>query len=334
MGLLEKALEIEQQSGGLLNAAQALTRATDHEKKKSDSLDSALRALEGISETADPVPTIFESLREALSISKGAVLIFDPGQHTYAPRATCGFDRTTENRLRVPETVAQDNEIMLTGNPIRLSGDGLEQFRQFFSMREFDQLESLSLFPLIVDNDLHGILLIAAASALPDESSWEGLLERVTGIIKLSRSAARVETPLPALDDEVDLDGELDRLIKSALAREKAVIVFRIAIQEAVAYLSKLSPRVEQYQIRQDIVRILSSLVSGIGLVAPQSEAILILAVTTRKTMSSKLFAHQITQSVRTFFRNAEEKLPLVMEPSLRYPDDGASARAILSRWE
>ena len=262
-------------------------------------------------------------------IRKGALLLFDENSGMFVPRAFTGYDRTTENRLRVPADIVENQ--MHPGS-VWVSEDN-EPLKPFFSMREYAVLETVVFASVVHDGSILALFLITECDTISDDGFADALSAAAKGVAKklyASRMSGR-EALTDDVFDGTDPETLVQGLIDAAIKQEKILFLFPLSINAAVSALSNAADRSEPYRIAQDITRILSSMVSGIGELIRITSDLHLLAVTSRSTLSPELYQHQIGQAVATFFHGEPANIPLFAGSVLRYPEDGTNSRTLLS---
>ena len=107
---------------------------------------------------------LFTTLRKRLSLTKSALLLYDPMRLEYAPWASHGFDQTTLHRMRIPLGANETFNALANGDPLEVTNPAQRAaFQRFFSSREFSVLERIILCPYIFEDTLVGVLLITEA---------------------------------------------------------------------------------------------------------------------------------------------------------------------------
>jgi PAS domain S-box-containing protein len=164
----------------------------------SETANQDLRALQAITDTAlshlsldDLLPVLLERLQEVLSVDNCAVLLLDPASQTLAIRMVRGPEEAVAAQLRVPVGQGFAGRIAATREPLVV--DDLSAF-PVVNLFLQEQLRSVAGVPLIVDNQLLGVVHIGTVQLRHFTSHEVQLLQQVADRIALAIDRAHLYT--------------------------------------------------------------------------------------------------------------------------------------------
>ncbi|MCK4541044.1 MAG: hypothetical protein KAU17_02300 [Spirochaetales bacterium] len=274
----------------------------------------------------DAPEKLFTLYADFFNIHKGALLILDREDNQLVCWASKGLDPTTRHHLIVPPEIVLLNDDPLPRSCVK---DELEPFKSFFSIREFSMLEHLHLLPLALDGKIFACFFIIDASPFPESldtrfSEISSLLHTTGVILSESQlfSILHIEgTEISAL---TDLFTAMDFHIDQAREKDDCLHFLILPLK-----ITKEEGDVEYYRIKQDILKILSSLVSGVGEVYIYKKNFVLLLVSGHLMNDMDLLTHQIFQTMQGYFN---EQMPLLDAIIRSFPVDGDTAESLLKQ--
>lgn len=300
--------------------------------------DMARQILEDTKALSDGVELpsrLFTLLRKRLSITRGALLLYDPVRLEYAPWASHGFDQTTLHRMRIPLGANETFNALANGESIEVTQAARRtEFQRFFSSREFSTLERIVLSPFIVDEILVGVLL-AAEIRYPFASSAELLwcLSRVSsGAAPLLQNArgflarwsqARLGRPPVAPVEQVI------RLLASPAARGKTFLLLGIPLDAYVRGIAATHEDIDQFRLREDIRVFLDAFLADLGVAVTLPAGVLLVCLQGIGRDDIDLFLHQLRDFLGQHFFGKPMDIQAVK--SRIWPDDGTNVQELIA---
>lgn len=300
----------------------------------------------GLEEGEEAPARFFQLLQKAFPLTRSALLLYDPARLVFAPWTGVGFDETTLHRLRIPLGFNQKINRAADGETLTLRGEAdLADFSRFFSTREFATLSGLVFVPLIHEQKLIALLLIARAD-LPGELPAG---EPPGPAAELLAEACRAAAPLIHRSREARPDrrpdagwaappaepGELKEALR-ALAEEcrrarTPLLLIRICLSTAAEAIRRKNSFIDGFRIHEDLSRIIASLLSGIGRTFRLDPDGLLLAVTRMPEADPALLLRHLSLSLRGFFLELEGKPEIRFGERVRtWPLDGPEVEKLL----
>ncbi len=275
----------------------------------------------------------FELIKKHLKFKKGAFLLYDYNYNTFAPWSISNFDQTTSHRLRIPVNFLEQHKSFLKG-PINISDENLLILQPFFSTREFSILERLYICPFYNGDDIFAILLFSEMESMKGENNHIlDMMIKISDYIVPKLLSSR-EMKIKDLSRTLSIPkenilNESDLFIKSLQQKDLNGIYIKLNFMNLINQITVSTPLSDPFRIRQDIQRILSSMVSGTGKAFYSGSNTFLIIISAGSVRNEKLLIHQIRMAMRNFFMDLDG-LP---DPDCiirRYPDDGESSKEIL----
>jgi hypothetical protein len=298
-------------------------------------------------ELADIVPTIespahvFAMLKRNLNLSKAALLLPDPDERTYVPWSLTGFDVTTQRRLHIPEDTAYSLFSSRVPLFLVLSGIELKSLEPYFSVREYTSAKDIGLAAFFYEAKLLAILVIGETPYFNLDhtimqimySAYEGNL---SSLLFRSRDARISRIQIPLLFSHDQLAPMSHELLTENAGNEVQLMLVDINIERAVSVIGKKAPDTDHYRIRQDILRILNTMLAGLGKVFlfPEVRLVLLRAdpVNNPHSLDIELLIHQLNEKLKDFFDELEGQDRILDHRVLNYPKDAPDLEELLSR--
>ncbi|MEW5814337.1 MAG: hypothetical protein AB1798_02935 [Spirochaetota bacterium] len=277
---------------------------------------------------------LFGVLKKHMQISKGALLLLDTEQGMFIPLAITGFDKTTHHRLRLPGNLDglieeyEDSKVKIYPR------DKLTLLRPYFSIREFAILEKALIFPFTHTGKLLSLLLIVESSLPDSDDELSKLFDALSPLVSPNIYASRFDkfNKLASMQMEksADLHNEVKTMINTAEAAGNEMILLVITIENLISTILAGSQDADGYRVKNDILRILSAMVSGTGKVFTLDNDRLLFLISGKSVHNEKLLLHQIFLALKSFFRKINE-MPELLHAVRKYPQDGRDAVTLLN---
>jgi len=299
MGLLRRSLR-------LLQARSQPTSAAPAPENAASSPGAALPSVEEMAYRIAALPSGFAApvllcslLKEQLRLERAALLLYDARRHVFAPWASCGFDTTTRNRLRLAPGSSEAFNRAAAGELVTVTGEELETFRENFSSREFAGVSELLLVPFLHNQRLVGMLLIASPGLPPAEPARE--LLRAAG----SQAAALCAAPAEATAEEPQeagglLEQRVEELLNGCRSRGYPLILIRLHLEPLLRAAQKRVPELEVFRLQEFLRTACRRLLQGIGRVEVLHARTLLLLVHGMKEADPPLLLHQVQAALRS----------------------------------
>ncbi len=248
---------------------------------------------------------LFSQLQAHLQLTAAALLLYDPLRMVYAPWASCGYDQTTQHRLRIPTGLNEEFDRVAQGEMLALDeAQQLARFRGCFSSRSFSRIRELILVPFIAYEKLLAVLLVTSMARPYREV--RGLLavvaERAAPLLYRAR-----EEKLQLLRREPPgtpsaLVEDVRSFATTCQNSGRRLILIRLSFQPALSLLERRFPAVDSFRLREDLGAVVSSLSQEIGSVYRFDRTHLLLLVHGMAQADPELLLHQISMVVRGLF--------------------------------
>jgi hypothetical protein len=266
---------------------------------------------------------LFARFRQSLVIKKGALLLPDPDGAFYSPWSSVGFDRTTEHRMRIPEgRVPAEEEVP---DP--------EEFRPFFSVREFSMLDELYLYPFVRDDAVVALLLVTESPYLRSNRPFLSVIcaavsDTVSNLIYENREERMRGARFQAAFSLEELASHLEELKKED--REELQLVL-LSANKAVGALVQKGEANDEYRIRQDVMRVVSTMVSGIASIADVGDGRVLLAMYDGGKNDLDLLLHQLSYQAGELFPEIADQEEFSLQTLPAPPAEGSIAEHLRS---
>jgi hypothetical protein len=275
---------------------------------------------------------LFTTLRKSLSITKGALLLYDPLRLEYAPWASYGFDQTTLHRMRIPLGANDTFNALANGEPLEVTAsEHLSAFQQFFSSREFSSMARMVLCPYIHDETLVGVLL-ATEIAHPSLdtpgllSCLKGVAAEISPALQKARGFLMKLTQARAARPPAAPEERIARLLESPAARGRKRLFLSVAMGPYVRGIAAAHEDLDLFRLREDVRNLMDAFLAdlGVAVMLPAGNLLVCLQDVAREDIP--LFLHQLRYFLNMHFAGAlpPEQAPRIdVLKSRIWPDEG-----------
>lgn len=271
---------------------------------------------------------LFSLLKKDLLIEKGAILLYESEQESFLPWGITGFDETTQHRLRIPGNLIQDIIEKNLSSRFFIDTDGKNRLKPFFSIREFSMLDSLLVFPFFSEDALIALLLITESPICSETAdTLKTLHDTIHTAVVFLLVSSRVQRLKKlqgkiAVEDNITIEHEVRNLAERADAHQKQLLLVLFSAGVLIEHIIGSISDAQPYRIKQDIRRILSSMVPDEGAVFRLKGDRFLLCFLAKTTPNPKLLVYQISLALRQFFSDLSD-VPDVEYKAKQYPVDG-----------
>ncbi len=317
---------------------------TDRESAESsdidftDKLNLLHRKIEEISESIETPIMIFSQLKDFFSIKKGAILLYDPLRMVFAPWASIGYDKTTLHRLRIPLGFSESFNSIANGE-LTIVQDNLNEYKNFFSNREFNLITKLIFVPFIFNEKLIAILIIQeiAGNKITQENLMSAL-KTLSPIISQKIYNAR-EKKLKLLkvmqpEEFETIREKIQNDIKRAQTNGKKVIALLLSLENIINTIPQdILIHSDRYRISEDIEKILKSLFYSAGRVFKLNNFNYLIDIFNMKNPDVELILDQTLYNLNYFLtdKNARLDLKQINYKYKTFPDEAKTESELLS---
>ena len=283
---------------------------------------------------------LFTTLRKRLSITKGALLLYDAVRLEYAPWASFGFDQTTLHRMRIPLGANETFNALANGEPLNVTDPGQRAaFQPFFSSREFSNLEHIVLSPYIFEDTLVGVLIVAEMRhpfSRPEELLWclktvagdvAPLLQRARGFLMKWNQARANRAPTTPED-------QVARILGSPALRGKRLLFLSLALAPYIRAVAEENEDLDLFRLREDVRSLLDAFLADLGEAIMLPAGALLVSLQGVQRDDVPLFIHQLRYFLDTRFaatRTEEPSSSIQVLKSRIWPDEGSDVRELVS---
>ncbi len=283
---------------------------------------------------------LFTTLRKRLSITKGALLLYDAVRLEYAPWASFGFDQTTLHRMRIPLGANETFNALANGEPLNVTDPGQRAaFQPFFSSREFSNLEHMILSPYIFEDALVGVLVVTEIRhpfSRPEEllsclktvaGDVAPLLQRARGFLMKWNQARANRAPTTPED-------QVARILGSPALRGKRLLFLSLALAPYIRAIAEENEDLDLFRLREDVRSLLDAFLADLGEAIMLPAGALLVSLQGLQRDEVPLFIHQLRYFLDSRFAatRAEEPSSLIQVLKSRmWPDEGSDVRELVS---
>jgi len=337
MGLLERARSLSrpvEPARGLLQRSLAFlktcfpTPATQAVLPPAEELSYRIAAIP--TGFASPV-LLFSLLRKQLGLERAVLLLYDARRHVFAPWASVGLDTTTRHRLRLPPGANEEFNRAAGGAPVRVSGDSLESFRDYFSSREISTVSELLLVPFLRNQRLIALLLVASREQPLAEKTLELLEEASSQAAAILYDPAGAENQAPETGAR-PLAERVEEQLAACRSRGQPMLLLRLGLEALVRSARARAPELEPFRLHEFLLSALTRLLKGIGWVQSLPAHRVLLVVHGMQEADPALLLHLLECALLNMLRGLAEEPPLDLHPEFRIiTDDSSQALGFLS---
>jgi hypothetical protein len=292
--------------------------------------------ISGLPEGMEAPLDLFRILQRSFQLTHSALLLFDPLRMVFAPWASAGLDETTLHRLRIPLGFNPKLNQVANGDLLILrEEEDLADFSLFFSTREFASLSELAFMPLIFDQKLIALLAVSRMG-LPLEGETAELLAQAcraaAPLIHRARELKLIRlkegrSPEPRQDLQQALQ-DLQRKVESS---RFPLVLIRVSLSRIVETILKKNSFVDDFRLQEDLVRIIASLLAGVGKVFKLDPKGLLLVIHRMPDADPGLLLHHLCLSLRGFFLELAAEPGMQFEERVRiWPTDGTELEGLV----
>jgi hypothetical protein len=283
---------------------------------------------------------IFAVLAKRLSVSKGALLLYDPVRSVYAPWASTGFDTTTLHRLRIPSIMSESLSSSGNGRAVLVSSaEGISAYEAFFSSRELALVTRIILVPFLAAEKLLAILLITATDPpIASDEAFLTSLERIAGASspaiqkaredRISGGETRVETPSGTLEEN------LSNLLSSPSLSDKRILFFSLSLDGYQKRILEAVPYLDSFRLEEDLRFFMHSFTSDLGCTISLDKSTYLLGIQDMEKKDLDLFMHQLRSFLEHLFGlpDGDGSLsPGAIGKARYFPNEGDSVPGLVS---
>ncbi|MDR1179174.1 MAG: hypothetical protein LBK44_01610 [Spirochaetales bacterium] len=250
---------------------------------------------------------LFSILKKHFSIRKGALLLPENETDIFVPWSICGFDKTTQRRMRIAPDLLYSALRLGESRVIITTLNEMTGLSPCFSSREAALVEDILLCFFTTEEKIHGLLLVADSPYL---FLAEPVLRMVFVVMGELASPVLARSRGSRLRKRRDYgllrkDRFLTSLKKYAgdLPEEASLSLFTIDVSALVKELLVSHPDLDGYRVLQDISSLIETLLAGSPVfVSPAKKKIL--AATQTGQYDSALFIHQVSLKLCKLFQH------------------------------
>ena len=329
-GLNDRIINNKTLSNGLLKKASLIRSLKTAPTIEDFALSPFNEQISNLNDGIELPSNIFELLRNRLSVDRGAFLLKEKTGQFFIPRASFDLDRTTLHRIRFSEEDVSSFFSVI--NKAHSIDNDFSQFKNHFSMRLFDTLETLIFLPVFSEDSLLGFFLILTTSMDIDTllEIYNSFQTQISIKLTESRFFNIERTYASEVLSLEDIGVELDRKIEMALSKNKKLSLILFNIQNILNFLISNVPDIDPFQAGHDILSILNTMVDGIGEIKRIDQFNIILLITSKTKLNDKILLNQIRVSLMSFFEHSLN-FPELTANIKKIPNDGMDSKIILS---
>ena len=274
---------------------------------------------------------LFSQIKKELQITKGAILLPEDDS-LFVPWAETGFDRTTSRRIRLPQTLINS---MLNWNDydiLELRESDIGVMSEFFSFREFSVTDSILLAPILAEKKLIAIIFISEGEILNQSRDFKLRLfqdlSNETGPLLISKR----DNIVNKLEDVSQKDLVKEDIVSNFIDKnaEKNFLIIKVDVQKVIEHLLQNDSSAISFRIKQDILRLIKTLIADKGEVVNNNSNSLIILLNGNRVEEAELLIHQIGLSINYFYKINSQNFKLDHLIKI-YPEDGKNVEQLLS---
>ena len=299
---------------------------------------SMLAAVRALPDDVELPSGVFTLLKDALGISRGALLLYDPLRMVYAPWASCGFDQTTLHRLRISLGAIGSFSALANGKPVSIAGSApLADYQKYFSSREFSSLSRLVMAPFIAEEKLVGALLVAEASApFDEETALVACLAEVCDAAAPAIRSARGETmkagaAAPARSGAT-AEEELARVLSQPGAAGRRFLFLAVSLEEYQKRILAAHRYLDPFRLQEDLRYFLGAYAADLGIALPLARGRFLIGLQDIEPRDLDLLVHQLCSFLSALFGSYDgQGAEATVLRTRLYPDDGNDIAELLA---
>ncbi len=195
------------------------------------------------------------------------LLVLNELDAIFQPAAVLGLDNTTRRRLRIPNDIIEQQSSLCNGRSVTLRADDRLFLEPFFSVREYGTFTKIDLSPLLHENRLLALFMIAHDKVSQNAPSRLLNFSEGTGanLYKNYISKLRPLPPLPERDDDESVKAKLQTLKQHLAQTKRSLLICSVALDAFQQTVLPHSTTVDPLKFELDVLRVLHSLASASG---------------------------------------------------------------------
>ncbi len=313
---------------------------TEYSNEYSSISSAILKEIQSIEEGIETPAFLFTMLKNKLGITKGALLLYDPLKMVFAPWASSGYDTTTMHRLRIPLGFSESFNETAEGKTVVVTEEQqLEEYKPFFSNREFNLISRLIIAPLLFKNKLVSILLITEAAEETDNEPLNVIISNISSQLtqKIYNAREKKMQLLKKIEPEEleSLENTIDKHITYALEKGNSFVLVLLKLSDFIKSIaSGTSSLIDPFRLSEDITKILQSLFYNIGNIFEIESGVFIISLFKIKNPDMELIFNQTTYTIKQFFNSIDREataVPGIQYSYKMYTQNGNNSKELLA---
>ena len=306
------------------------------EEKSEKKEDLIKKEISGLQDGIEAPAQLFSILKNNLGFSKAALLLYDPLRMVFAPWASCGYDKTTLHRLRIPLGYNKIFNQVANGDLLILSAkEELAGFKKCFSSREFAILSNIIFAPFIVTEKLIAVLVITNSEP-PGTGDDTALLSRISAhaapIIHRAREEKLKDLKQESASSPESLQDHVRTLAETCKQQGTPFIIIKISLERVIKSIVHNNPYLDSFRLREDILNLMRSFLADIGSIRNLNQHHLLLLIYAMPEADAELLIYQIGLAFRKFFRELASEQKIYFNEAYKvFPDDREEVLELLS---
>jgi hypothetical protein len=277
---------------------------------------------------------VFALLVREFQAKKAALLVLGHDRMYLVPYSLRGYDETTEHRLRILYPRLAESVSSTEGYALLDEGK-LESFKPYFSNREFSLVSKILLVPFMHGEDITAVFVTTDCPALSSSAIYSidfATLSRDLGeLIHHSRNITLDRLTGADVRSRSEVLSSIRESIDLIEGSENKLTFFLISLGSFLDLLHREAELVEPYRLREDTIRIISSMMPDSVNVFAVDQHVLLIIMPGKFHVNIPLLVHQIKVGLQTLFKITQTSIDLA-EASFEYPSDASTSQEIIER--
>ncbi|MFP4564497.1 MAG: hypothetical protein ACLFRY_14440, partial [Spirochaetia bacterium] len=206
---------------------------------------------------------------------------------------------------------------------------------RFFSNREYSLISELLILPFRHGDAVDAVFLITDSPILSNSTlqtvDFETLSRDLGEIIHHSRNTTLQKLTGAEVRSRSELLSSVQESLELVTGENNRLTFFLVSLKGFLDLLHREAELVETYRLREDVIRIVSSMMPDAVNVFSIDRHVLLIIMPGKFHVNTDLLVHQIKVGLQTLFKIPQGSIDL-SEKSFVYPGDVTTSQEIIER--
>ena len=231
--------------------------------------------------------------------------MLDKSDSLFVPAAFAGFDNTTKRRLRIPREIVNQHGALEAGQSLSVKGEGKSFLEPFFSVREYGCFERIELVGIKHEGITYAVLLACLKEGEDATLPFElpPLPEKYGNTLFACYSSKLENLVSPQyFSDKAQAAAGLKPLLDRCAQTGRFLHLCTVSAAKLLEAVQPASVSADLFKFREDVRRILYSIVTPVGIYYEKGKNEIILGFGTTTALDCGFLSRHLILSINDFF--------------------------------